>query len=41
MWSYVGQSIPMAFQDWCNTKAAYWFLSYPKVSEQDILSGRL
>ncbi len=29
----------MAFQDWCNTKAAYRFLSNPKVSEQVILSG--
>lgn len=29
----------MAFQDWCNTKAAYRFLSNPKVSEQEILGG--
>ncbi len=33
LWSCIGQSIPMAFQDWCNTKAAYRFLSNPKVSE--------
>lgn len=33
LWSCVGQSIPMAFQDWCNTKAAYRFLSNPKVTE--------
>ncbi|KNE75156.1 transposase (plasmid) [Candidatus Burkholderia crenata] len=39
LWSCIGQSIPMAFQDWCNTKAAYRFLSNPKVSEQVILSG--
>lgn len=39
LWSSVGQSIPMAFQDWCNTKAAYRFLSNPRVSEQDILGG--
>lgn len=29
----------MAFQDWCNTKAAYRFLSNSKVTEQDILTG--
>jgi hypothetical protein len=39
LWTCIGQSIPMAFQDWCNTKAAYRFLSNPKVSEQDILGG--
>lgn len=39
LWSCMGQSIPMAFQDWCNTKAAYRFFSNPKVSEQDILRG--
>ena len=39
LWSCIGQSIPMAFQDWCNTKAAYRFLSNPKVTEQDILGG--
>jgi hypothetical protein len=39
LWSSIGQSIPMAFQDWCNTKAAYRFLSNPRVSEQDILGG--
>lgn len=39
LWSCVGQSIPMAFQDWCNTKAAYRFLSNPRVSEQEILGG--
>src|SRR5476651_65453 len=39
LWTCMGQSIPMAFQDWCNTKAAYRFLSNPKVSEQDILGS--
>ncbi|MEM5462006.1 IS4 family transposase [Paraburkholderia phytofirmans] len=39
LWSCIGQSIPMAFQDWCNTKAAYRFLSNPNVTEQDILGG--
>lgn len=35
----VGGSIPFAFQDWGNTKAAYRFFSNPQVSEQEILSG--
>ena len=35
----LGQSIPMACQDWANTKAAYRFFSNPKVNEEDILSG--
>jgi hypothetical protein len=39
LWSCIGQSIPMAFQDWSNTKAAYRFLSNSRVSEQDILGG--
>lgn len=34
-----GQSIPMACQDWANTKAAYRFLSNERVNEQDILAG--
>ena len=33
------QSIPMACQDWANTKAAYRFLSNERVNERDILSG--
>jgi hypothetical protein len=39
LWTCIGQSIPMAFQDWCNTKAAYRFLSNPNVTEQAILAG--
>ena len=39
LWSCMGQSIPMACQNWCNMKAAYRFFSNPKVNEQDILSG--
>jgi len=39
LWACIGQSIPMAFQDWSNTKAAYRFLSNARVSEQDILGG--
>lgn len=35
----VGGSIPLACQDWANTKAAYRFLSNDRVSEGDILSG--
>src|SRR5438132_1133706 len=29
----VGETIPMACQDWANTKAAYRFLSNPRVGE--------
>lgn len=36
-----GQSIPLASQDWSNTKAAYRFLSNDKVSEEDILGGHM
>jgi hypothetical protein len=34
-----GQSIPLASQDWANTKAAYRFLSNGRVKEQMILEG--
>jgi hypothetical protein len=34
-----GQSITLVCQDWANTKAAYRFLSNPRVSEADILAG--
>jgi transposase-like protein/transposase Tn5 family protein len=34
-----GQSIPLACQDWANTKAAYRFFANDRVSEADILSG--
>jgi hypothetical protein len=37
--SSVGESIPLACQDWANTKAAYRFLSNSQVSEQEILQG--
>ena len=36
----MGQSIPLACQDWANTKAAYRFLSNDRVSEADILAGQ-
>jgi hypothetical protein len=39
LWRSVGQSIPLACQDWAQTKAAYRFLSNDRVSEHDILSG--
>lgn len=35
----MGQSIPLACQDWANTKAAYRFFSNDRVSEADILGG--
>lgn len=35
----MGQSIPLACQDWANTKAAYRFMDNDRVNEQDILSG--
>ena len=34
-----GKSLPTAFQDWANTKAAYRFFSNKKVSEDRILAG--
>jgi hypothetical protein len=38
-WHSMGQTIPLACQDWANTKAAYRFMDNDRVSEQDILSG--
>jgi hypothetical protein len=35
----IGESIPLACQDWANTKAAYRFFANKRVSEGDILSG--
>ncbi len=35
----IGETIPMACQDWASTKAAYRFFSNGRVSEQEILSG--
>jgi hypothetical protein len=35
----VGESIPMACQDWASTKAAYRFFSNERVDEEDILEG--
>jgi hypothetical protein len=35
----IGESIPLACQDWANTKGAYRFLANEKVSEQMILAG--
>lgn len=34
-----GESIPLACQDWANTKAAYRFLDNDRVSEAEILAG--
>ena len=35
----IGETIPMACQDWAGTKAAYRFFSNDRVSEEEILSG--
>src|SRR5262249_22517213 len=35
----IGETIPMACQDWASTKAAYRFFSNERVDEQEILSG--
>jgi Transposase DNA-binding/Transposase DDE domain len=35
----IGQTIPLACQDWTNTKAAYRFLSNGRVNEMAILAG--
>jgi len=35
----IGDTIPMACQDWASTKAAYRFFSNQRVSEREILSG--
>lgn len=37
--SKLGQTIPLACQDWTNTKAAYRFLSNGRVNEAAILAG--
>lgn len=37
----LGQTIPLACQDWTNTKAAYRFLSNGRVNETAILAGHL
>ena len=39
LWNGVGESIPLACQDWANTKAAYRFFSNDRVTEKEILSG--
>src|SRR5262249_20703680 len=35
----IGHSLPLACQDWANTKAAYRFLANERVSEREILAG--
>ena len=35
----IGASLPLACQDWANTKAAYRFLANERVDEADIMSG--
>ena len=35
----MGASIPLACQDWANTKAAYRFFSNDRITEAEILAG--
>lgn len=35
----IGQSIPLACQDWANTKAAYRLFANDRISDKEILSG--
>lgn len=39
LWSGVGKTIPLACEDWSNTKAAYRFFSNERMTEQEILKG--
>lgn len=39
LWERPGKSLPTAFQDWANTKAAYRFFDNGAVSEDKILAG--
>jgi len=39
LWDGFGQSIPLACQDWANTKAAYRFFSNERVDEASLLGG--
>lgn len=39
LWKHLGQPIPLACQDWANTKAAYRFLSNDKITIDKILQG--
>lgn len=39
MFEGFGRSVPVACQDWANIKAAYRFLSNPRVNEAQILAG--
>lgn len=39
LWRGIGNPIPLACQDWANTKAAYRFFSNERVSESQIVQG--
>jgi Transposase DNA-binding len=39
MAEHIGQTVPLACQDWANTKAAYRLLSNSRVTEHQILAG--
>jgi hypothetical protein len=41
MGSAMGESIPLACQDWANTKAAYRFFANERISDAEILEGHL
>lgn len=41
MGNAMGESIPLACQDWANTKAAYRFFANERISEAEILEGHL
>ena len=41
MGNAIGSTVPLACQDWANTKAAYRFFSNDRVSEAEILAGHL
>lgn len=39
LWNGIGEPIPLACQDWANTKAAYRFFANPRINEAAILEG--
>ena len=39
LWNGIGEPLPLACQDWANTKAAYRFFANPRINEADILEG--
>lgn len=39
LWKRIGKPIPLACEDWANTKAAYRFFSNGRMTEKEILQG--